>query len=237
MVHERQSNPKKFPILQKTGIAVLIVLATALADAQNVRQALSVNGYVGQASVTRVQGRLYVDLEELARITDGSLAFEKDRIILNLFSSEPDKLRQGPRESGFSREFRRAAIEAMASIREWGGTLMVIVQTGYPVEKAMAGDTITAHQSRAGEAVAMAATAASTDDDYRGLELLKNEFNNVQDWSERFVKARSSLSAASLTMSEDSFTRDEAAQKTIRCGQFLAQMFAGNTFQDESSCH
>ena len=239
MLHNWRWNRTKssFAILKRTALAFLIAITATVAQSQNAKQELILNGYAGQASVARVQGRLYVDLEDLARITNGSLAFQKDKIILTLTKSETEKSSQDPHQSGFSRDFRRSAIEAMASIREWGGTLMVIVQTGYPVEKAMAGNTIVAHQSRAGESVALAATAASTDDDNRGLELLKNEFNNVLDWSDRFVKARTSLSAASLTMSENPFTSDEEVQKTIRCGQFLAQMFAGSTFQDDSSCH
>jgi hypothetical protein len=224
--------------IMSVACTVFMMAAIAAAQSQSASTSLSVEGYPGEATVVRVQGRMFVDVQDLARITDGSLSFEKNSIILTLH--HPDAVKyagENNLKSGFSRDFRRAAIEAMASIREWGGTLMVIVQTGYPVERAIAGNTIEAHQSRAGEAVAMAATVASTDDDNRGLELLKNEFNHVQDWSDRFIKARSSLNAANLTMSESPLTRDDEAQKTIRCGQFLAQLFAGNTFQDDSSCH
>jgi hypothetical protein len=83
----------------------------------------------------------------------------------------------------------------------------------------------------------LASSAASNDSDYRGVELLRNEFNNIQGWADRFAKARSSLSAANMTMSENALNDDEEAQKIIRCGQFLAQMFAGGTFQDDGTCH
>ena len=139
--------------------------------------------------------------------------------------------------SGFSRPFMKAAIEAMASIREWGGTLQAVVQNGYPVGNTTAGNTIMAFQGRAADSVALASAAASTDSDYRGLELLKNEFNNVQAWADGYVKARSSLSAADLSMSESQFNNDSEAQKIIHCGQFLAQMFASGTFQDDAACH
>ena len=86
-------------------------------------------------------------------------------------------------------------------------------------------------------AVALASAAASTDDDHRGLELLRNEFNNVQAWAESFVDARNSLSAADLSTSENPLKDDQDAQKIIRCGQFLAQMFPGATFQDDAACH
>ena len=181
---------------------------------------------------------MFVDVQDLARITKGSLSFEEERIILTLApndASEP--ARDTATKSGFSPAFMRAAIEAMASIREWGGMLQVIVQNGYPVGKAMAGNTIRAYQGRAADSVALASAAASTDDDHRGLELLRNEFNNVQAWAESFVDARNSLSAADLSTSENPLKDDESAQKIIRCGQFLAQMFAGGTFQDDAACH
>ena len=77
----------------------------------------------------------------------------------------------------------------MASIREWGGMLQVIVQNGYPVGKTTAGNTICAYQGRAADSVALASAAASTDSDHRGLELLKNEFNNVQAWAESICRS------------------------------------------------
>ena len=94
-----------------------------------------------------------------------------------------------------------------------------------------------AFEGRAADSVALASAAASTDSDYRGLDLLKNEFNNVQAWADGYVKARNSLSAADLSMSESQFDNDYDAQKIIHCGQFLAQMFASGNFQDDAVCH
>ena len=217
--------------------AVLLMVAMAMAQSQREREALSVQGYQGQASVIRYQGRLFVDAQALAQITNGSLSFEKNRIVLTLPDPDGSSSSADARRSGFSRPFMKAAIEAMASIREWGGTLQAIVLNGYPVGNTTAGNTIMAFQGRAADSVALASAAASTDSDYRGLELLKNEFNNVQEWADGYVKARISLSAAELSMSESQFNNDSEAQKIIHCGQFLAQMFAGGNFQDEAVCH
>jgi hypothetical protein len=210
----------------------------ALAQAQLQKETLSVQGYQGQATVIRNDGRLLVDVQDLARITKGSLSFEEDRIVLKLAPSEASEPAGNiATKSGFSLGFIRAAIEAMASIREWGGMLQVIVENGYPVGKATAGNTIRAYQGRAADSVALAQAATSTDDDHRGLELLRNEFANVQSWAESFVDARNSLRAANLTTSEHPLKDDQDAQKIIGCGQFLAQMFAGGTFQDDAACH
>jgi hypothetical protein len=217
---------------------MLMSAVIGLAQTEAQRETLSVQGYQGQARIIRNQGRVFVDVEELARITKGSLSFEEDRIILTLAPSDvSEPARDSGGKSGFSPAFIRAAIEAMASIREWGGMLQVIVENGYPVGKAMAGNTIRAYQGRAADSVALASAAASTDDDHLGLELLRNEFNNVQAWAENFVDARNSLNAAGLSTSENPLKDDEDAQKIIHCGQFLAQMFAGGAFQDDAACH
>jgi len=214
----------------------MVVIATT--QTQRQRETLSVQGYPGQASVFRSQGRALVDVQDLARMTNGSLSFENGRINLVIPPSDgTQSALDDAGKTGFSPAFRRAAIEAMASIREWGGMLQVIVQNGYPIGKAMAGNTIRAYQGRAADSIALAGAAVSTEPDKSGVELLRNEFNNTQSWSESFVSARNSLSAADLSISENPLNNDPDAQKIIACGQFLAQMFAGGTFQDDVSCH
>ena len=218
--------------------AMLMSALFVLAQTEDQRETLSVQGYEGHATVIRNHDHVFVDVEELARLTKGSLSFEENRIILRLTPSDTSEpARDTSERSGFSPAFMRAAIEAMASIREWGGMLQVIVENGYPVGKAMAGNTIRAYQGRAADRVALASAAASTDDDQRGLELVRNEFNGLQAWAQRFVDARNSLRAADLSTSESPLKDDEDAQKIIHCGQFLAQMFAGGAFEDDAACH
>lgn len=229
MLHMMKYKPLMF-------MAVFLMVAIAMGQSQREKEVLSVQGYQGQASVVRYQGRVFVDAQALAQITNGSLSFEKNRVILTL--PGPDGASSGDAHKlGFSRPFTRAAIEAMASIREWGGTLQAIVENGYPVGNTTAGNTIMAFEGRASDSVALASSAASTDSDYRGLDLLKNEFNNVQTWAGGYVKARISLSAAELSMSESQLNNDTDAQKVIHCGQFLAQMFASGSFEDNVACH
>lgn len=218
-------------------LALLMLMGMAQAQAPRKTDALSVQGYPGQANVVQLQDRPFVDVQDLARITNGSLSFDGHRVVLTLPGCEASKHTGGDAgASDFSRDFMKAAIEAMASIREWGGMLMVTMQNGYPVGNSMAGNTIMAYQGRAADSVALASSAASTNSDQRGLELLRNEFNNVQTWADNFVQARSSMSAANLTMSENAL-KDQDVQKLVRCGQFLAQMFASGTFQDEAACY
>ena len=217
--------------------SLLMVAGMAAGQTQHDGLTFSVQDHPAEAPIVQVQGRTLVDLQDLARLTNGSLSFEKNRIVLSMphcdSSNAPG---EDTGKTGFSRGFRRAAIEASASIREWGGMLMITVQNGYPVGNAMAGNTVMAYEGRAADNVSLASSAASSDSDARGLELLRNEFNNVQAWADRFIKARNSLSAANLTTSENALKDDEEVQKLVHCGQFLAQMFAGATFQDDEAC-
>ncbi len=216
----------------------LMMIGMALAQTQRQGEAMSVQGYSGQANVVRFQGRVFVDVQDLVRITNGSLSFDGSGAVLTLPGCEASERGSGDvGKAGFSRPFMKAAIEAMASIREWGGILQATVQDRYPVGNAMTGNTIIAYQERAADRVALASAAASTDADYRGLELLRNEFNNLQDWTDRFVEARKSMTAEYLTLSDTPFEDDDQAQKIMRCGHFLAQMFPSGTFQDDAVCH
>jgi hypothetical protein len=113
-----------FSIMKRPVIigAMLMWAVMALAQTQAERETLSVQGYQGQATVIRNHGRVFVDVQDLTRITKGSLSFEEDRIILTLApSGASEAARDTAAKSGFSPAFMRAAIEAMASIREWGG--------------------------------------------------------------------------------------------------------------------
>jgi hypothetical protein len=219
-------------------VVVALLMFVVMASGQTPQQGetFMLEGYRDKAKVMRSQGRMFVDVEDLARITNGLLRFEGHGVVLTL-PSAASSVGDEAANRGFSRPFMKAAIEAMASIREWGGMLMVTVQNGYPVVNSTAGNTIVAYEGHASDSVAIASAAASSDSDSRGVELLQNEFKHVQAWSDTFVTARESMSAANLTMSEGALKNDEEAQKIIRCGQFLAQMFASGTFEDDVACH
>ena len=98
----------------------------------------------------------------------------------------------------------------------------------------MTGNTIVAYQGSAAESVALATAAVSTDSDYRGLELLRND---LKAWTDRFFETRKSLTAQYMTLTDTPLQDDDQAQKIMRCGQFLAQMFPSGTFQDDTACH
>jgi hypothetical protein len=212
-------------------VAVLALLSIlTFAQAAQPDNSLVVRGYQGQAPVVTVEGRPFVDVEALAQITSGSVGFNNGRIELTLPASAAGAESQPA--PAFSRSFMTAAIETIASLREWGSTLVVAIQNGYPIGNAMNG-----YRGRAMDRLRIASASASTDADRRGLELLQNEFNNVQAWSNKLVNAQKAMSAGDLSTSDDALKNYPMYQGIVQCGQFLGPMLAGGTFQDDSSCH
>ncbi len=194
---------------------------------------LLVRGYSGEVAIVRVNGRAFVDLQALVQVTGSSLALERGQAVLTLPSADtpaPSAAGQ-PVSAGFSRPFVGAAIEALASMREWGSTLAVTIRNGFPL-----GNAINPYPARAAEKVYLAAAAASTDDDRSGLDLLRSELAKVQAWSDKLVKARTSMSAANFAMSENVMQEDPMFQGALQCGQYLAQMLGGGSFQGPGAC-
>jgi hypothetical protein len=171
----------------------------------------------------------------LAEMMNGALGYQGSRIVLTIPSSSTEAPESIPERTapntGFSTQFVNAAIETLGSMREWGSTLALTIKSGYPVGNAMA-----EYRGRAAKNFALAHAAASTEADRNALQLLTTEFNNVQTWSDNLVKARNSMNAANLTMSEDALLNDPLSQSILRCWKFLGPMLASGRFEDDGSC-
>jgi hypothetical protein len=191
---------------------------------------LIVSGRPGDAPVMQIGGRSYVDVEELARIAKGSLSFSGNQIILTL--PVPDGNPETPKSrdsQGFSRDFLMMGIEAGAEIREWRSALESAVQYGFPP-----GDTwINRYSGAATTALSQASAAASTDDDRKAVQLLTNEFKNMQSLSNQMLSARKNLNY----IAPDALQNDPLDQKIIACAQALHAMAAAGRFQDASACY
>ncbi len=206
-----------------------LIILSAWAMGQRRNMVLVIAGYQGEATVIDVNGKPFVDLRALAHMTNSSVTFEGDRVVMQPGmggGSSPT-----PVEEGFSREFTSSAIEAIASMREWGSTLVMAIESGFPI-----GNSIAPYRGRAVDALRLASTAVANQADRDGLELLNREFRMVENWSNKLVNARNSLSAAKYTMSDDALRGDPEFQAIVRCGQFLGPMFATGRFRDDGSC-
>src|ERR1700747_868218 len=97
-------------------------------------QTLVVNGQAGKTTVVQVNGRSYVDVEALAQIANGTVAFKDNQLTLPVPSSAPGSGTTGqPSPPGFSKEFLSAAIESIAAVREWRIGIATAIQNSISV--------------------------------------------------------------------------------------------------------
>jgi hypothetical protein len=224
-------------------LSVLISLPPALSWAQpsSAGRVLVVDGHNGQAEVIQKDGRAYVDLQALTEITNGSLSFKGNRIVLSLPTSGAghpappvaEDTTHAKNEAGLSQDFMRAGIEEIATIREWASTLAYAIQNNYQVTDEWAAN----YREQAAHNLNLASAAASTDADRRALQLLNNEFEAVRAWSDKLIQAKKSMDTAKYTTSAGALRNEPLSQKILTCGHFLASMLGSGTFQDDPSCH
>jgi hypothetical protein len=195
---------------------------------------LTISGQPGQIPVVEINGRSYVEIEALARLTNGSLSFKGNQTTLTLPGSAASTpatapAASQPASSGFSNAFMRAGIEEMSVIREWCGALVNAVQNGYPVTDGL----VAGYRGQAATNLRLASVAVSTDSDRNAFQLLSNEFDNMQKLSNRVLAARKNMNY----LSPDALNGDPLDQQILTCARSLAAMASSGQFQDDGSCH
>jgi hypothetical protein len=210
--------------------ALLAVPGIAVSQAGEEARIFVINGQAGQAPVVRMQGKAYVELEALARLTHGSLSFNGNQTTLTLPGATTNvPAKTPPTSSEFSKEFLRAGIEEMAVIREWRIALNNAVQRGIPVTD----DWIALYRSPAITDLRLASVAAATDSDRNAYQLISNEFDNMKKLSDRFVAAHASQNY----MSPEALKDDPLDQQILNCARSLTAMAASGQYVDDGSCH
>jgi hypothetical protein len=208
--------------------AVLAVPGIALSQSGDSKHTLSIAGQTGQAPLVKIQGKTYIELEALARLTHGSLTFEGTQTTLTL----PDTTTAAAppaSNSDFSKPFLRAGIEEMSVIREWRIALTNAVQRGIPVTD----DFMALYRGPAQTDLRLASVAAETDSDHNAYQLLSNEYENMRKLSDRLVAQHDSQTYTS----PDVLQNDPLALQILNCARSLANMAAANQYTDDGSCH
>lgn len=204
--------------------------------------ALEIDGRAGRAEVIQRDGRAYVDLRSLVEITGSTMSVRSGLIVLTLPLANSHGNAPGtpeasetnpPDEHALSRDFSRAGIEAIATMREWASTLAYAIENNYQVTE----EWIAKYREEAQHDLRIASTASSTDGDLKGLQLLTNEFETIRIWSDKLVQAKRSMDTAKYAMSAGALRNEQLAQKIIACGHFLAAMFGSSSYKDDPSCH
>jgi hypothetical protein len=218
----------------------LLLTGSIVAQVKSPSRTLVVNGRTAQAGVVQINGRDYVDLQVLASITNGSLGFQGERIILTLPLSDlgasapaPATPPEPPTAAGFSQDFMKAGIEEIALMREWASPLAYAIQNGYPITE----QWVAGYREDAASGLRLASVAAKTEAERKALQVLSNEFESVREWSSKLVEARKSMDTAKYALSAGAVQNDPLSQKIIACGRFLGSMLGSGTFEDNPSCH
>jgi hypothetical protein len=213
-------------------VVVAILLLPLLVLVAEETSSLLIDGPQGQTRAIQVQGKNYVEVDELARITGGSLRFVGNQIILTLpgsgdTSSQVVQSLPTP-PVGLSRPFLAAGIETMREILEWRAALKTGIERGYPLSDEWFGNFRREIQASLKHAEAV----ASTDMDQKALPLLINEFNNMAALTDRYLK----ITVSRDYLAPDSLSSDPLDQKLLTCWHSLESMASSNQFVDDGSC-
>ena len=221
-------------------LLMLLLCGAILAQVKQESRTLVVNGKAGEAGVVQINSRTYVDLENLARIANGSLGFDKNQITLTLpggYEASAPAAAPAPEQPvahvGLSRNFMMAGIETLAQMREWASTMAYAIQNGYGVTESWAAD----YREKAANTLRQTSASVSTDADRNAMQLLANEFEAVREWSNKLVEAKKSMDTAKYSTSPNALRDEPLSQKIISCGRFLGTMLGSAEFKDDPSCH
>jgi len=218
-------------------VAVIAVLLTALlmlpakVSSQTPQKAttFTIAGHAGEAQILQLNGKSYVEIETLARLTKGTLSFKANQTTLTLPPSDAEAQTATPHaKAGFSTAFVQAGIEEMSVIREWRIAIVNAVQHNTPLSE----DWVSTHHRLAEKNLALASAAASTDDDRSAFPLLTAEYNNMQKLSELYLALRKQASF----ISPDNFDIS-LEEQILSCARGFVSMTENHEFQDQASCH
>jgi hypothetical protein len=189
---------------------------------------LSITGQEGSAKVVQVDGHNYVEVEGLARLTNGSVNFNGNRIVLTLPGTDANLPTPPAAPTGFSKDFVTAGVEAMAQQREWRAALKNAIERGYPLTE----NWLSALRAKAQQSLRIASVSTNAAADKNALPFLTNQFNNMSRLSDKYLKMSVSMSY----IDPKSLDNDALDQKIIACGHALASMATANEFVSDGSC-
>ena len=205
----------------------LAVLSLAVVLAGQESMSFMVTGQQGTAKVVQVQGRNYVDIEGLAQLTNGSVRYQSNHIVLT-FPGAGNGQTDSLQSTGFSKEFLTAGIEAMARAREWHAALRTAIERSVPLNIGWLG----AYQAQARESLNLVSVAITTDSDRSAYPLAVNFFNNLNALTDKYVQ----LNNSRTYIAPDSLQFDPLDQSIVACGRSFAAMAAAKQFVDDGAC-
>ena len=218
---------------------LLVVGGIASSQGTDQRRKLIINGESTDVAVIEVHGHSYVNLRALADAINGSLSYSGDTVALSIpigssgssrsTTSSAASVPASEQAVGLSREFLKAGIEQMSTMREWHTALATAIQNGIPLSTVL----LEPYRARALTNLHLSSVAIVTASDRSLYELLKIEFQNMAKLSDKYVNLRANLSY----ISPDALQNDTLNQRIVACGRSLGAMAASGQFIDEGVCH
>jgi hypothetical protein len=206
-------------------IVGLAMIVPILAMSQAKIEKLAVSGHTGSVPVTQINGKNYVEVVALAQLVSGSLSFHGNQMTLSLTGNEAAAAEE---KVGLSRDFLRAGIEEMSTIREWHSALATAIENQFPVTPEVLGP----YETSATKNLRLAQVAATTDADRKAAQLITNEFQKMKQLSDSFLAQR----AAATYINADALSSNTLNQSLIACGSSLGAMAASGQFTDDATC-
>src|SRR3954471_736633 len=103
-------------------IAAILVFCAGLLGQDSHKKILVVNGRVVPSGVLQTQGRLYVDVQDLAQILGASVSLQGDSVTVTAPAANATTDPQAP-AGHLSADFQRTAITALSEMREYKGVM------------------------------------------------------------------------------------------------------------------
>jgi len=207
------------------GAILLLPLLVLLAQQTS---AFLIEGPQGQTKVIQVQGKSYVEVDEVARITGGSLRFVGNQIILSVPGSDTPAQAAPQPAATLSKPFLTGGIETMREILEWHAALKNAIERGYPLSDTWFGN----YRRQIRSSLAQAQAAASTDVDQKAFPLLTNEFNTMNALTDKYLK----IAVSRDYLAPNSLDSDPLNEKLLTCWHSLASIASSNQFVDDGAC-
>jgi len=217
----------------------LILFSAGHAPAQGIpaqaSKILVVNGKTVGAEIKEIDGHSYVDVETVARITNGVVTLEPNRVVLSIptsSSTESTNAALPPAAARLSKDFASASIGLLEDMREWRGAIGTMITFGLSVSDSWSHE----YHDRVEAGLAHAAVVATTESDQNALPLFRSEFDKLTAWANETLAARRALNGAK-TVDPNALKNDSSLAKINECGRFLNAMIVSGTFSDNAACH
>jgi hypothetical protein len=234
---------RRQPITLCLAVLFLTTPTVVLSRAGNQKNTLIINGQSTDVPLIQVDGHPYVGLEALADALSGSLSSSGNNFALSIpttsagdanspatpTASAPTASTPAPVSNpGFSRDFLKAGIEMMSTLREWHAALEAAIQTGL-----LSDGLLAPYRANATTNLRLASVAVNTPSDKSAYELLSNAFQMMAKLSEKYVAMRANLTY----IAPDALKDDSLNGRLVTCGRSLGAMAASGQFADDGSCH